>query len=136
MTVENQDPAAATGLSVLPAVSYGEKVSLDSITLPEGIYVSPPPHVFGSKKAGDPRLVITHIVNRNFKSYANVQELGPFHKSFSCIIGPNGSGKSNVIDSMLFVFGFRAQKIRSKKVRSEMVEKYKLVLQQPFKKWS
>lgn len=35
---------------------------------------------------------------------------------FSCIIGPNGSGKSNVIDSMLFVFGYRAQKIRSKKL--------------------
>lgn len=31
-------------------------------------------------------------------------------------MGPNGSGKSNVIDSMLFVFGYRATKIRSKKV--------------------
>lgn len=31
-------------------------------------------------------------------------------------MGPNGSGKSNVIDSMLFVFGYRAQKIRSKKI--------------------
>lgn len=37
-------------------------------------------------------------------------------KQFSAIIGPNGSGKSNVIDAMLFVFGYRAQKIRSKKV--------------------
>ncbi len=32
------------------------------------------------------------------------------------MIGPNGSGKSNVIDSLLFVFGFRAQKIRTKKI--------------------
>lgn len=32
------------------------------------------------------------------------------------MIGPNGSGKSNVIDSMLFVFGYRAQQIRSKKL--------------------
>lgn len=39
-----------------------------------------------------------------------------FMQRFSCIIGPNGSGKSNVIDSMLFVFGYRAQKIRSKKL--------------------
>lgn len=31
-------------------------------------------------------------------------------------MGPNGSGKSNVIDSMLFVFGYRASKIRSKKI--------------------
>lgn len=40
----------------------------------------------------------------------------PPSQRFSCIIGPNGSGKSNVIDSMLFVFGYRAQKIRSKKL--------------------
>ena len=38
--------------------------------------------------------------------------LGPFHKSFTSIVGPNGSGKSNVIDSMLFVFGYKASKIR------------------------
>merc|ERR1712168_1235517 len=62
------------------------------------------------------RLIITHIENVNFKSYAGKQVLGPFHKSFSSIVGPNGSGKSNVIDSMLFVFGFRSKKIRSKKV--------------------
>nr|CAD7198217.1 unnamed protein product [Timema douglasi] len=35
---------------------------------------------------------------------------------FTAIIGPNGSGKSNIIDSMLFVFGYRASKIRSKKI--------------------
>uniref|UniRef100_A0A8B9LFU5 Structural maintenance of chromosomes protein 4 n=1 Tax=Astyanax mexicanus TaxID=7994 RepID=A0A8B9LFU5_ASTMX len=69
-----------------------------------------------TNEPGAPRLMITHIVNRNFKSYAGEQILGPFHKRFSCIIGPNGSGKSNVIDSMLFVFGYRAQKIRSKKL--------------------
>jgi len=31
-------------------------------------------------------------------------------------VGPNGSGKSNVIDSMLFVFGYRAAKVRLKKL--------------------
>lgn len=40
----------------------------------------------------------------------------PVLQSFTSIVGPNGSGKSNVIDSMLFVFGFRANKIRSKKI--------------------
>lgn len=45
-----------------------------------------------------------------------LSSLLPFSQRFSCIIGPNGSGKSNVIDSMLFVFGYRAQKIRSKKL--------------------
>ncbi|KAG8136104.1 putative Structural maintenance of chromosomes protein [Naja naja] len=78
--------------------------------------ISPPPPPAMTNEAGAPRLMITHIVNQNFKSYAGEQILGPFHKRFSCIIGPNGSGKSNVIDSMLFVFGYRAQKIRSKKI--------------------
>jgi structural maintenance of chromosome 4 len=63
-----------------------------------------------------PRLMISKIVCTNFKSYAGVKELGPFHKCFTSIVGPNGSGKSNVIDSMLFVFGYRARKIRSKKI--------------------
>ncbi|NXO01789.1 SMC4 protein, partial [Rhinopomastus cyanomelas] len=78
--------------------------------------ISPPPSPAMTNEPGAARLMITHIVNQNFKSYAGEQVLGPFHKRFSCIIGPNGSGKSNVIDSMLFVFGYRAQKIRSKKV--------------------
>jgi len=75
----------------------------------------PPSLVASSGKEGEPRLMITHIENENFKSYAQVQTLGPFHKNFTCIVGPNGSGKSNVIDSMLFVFGYRSQKIRCKK---------------------
>lgn len=78
--------------------------------------IPPPPAPAMTSEPGAPRLMITHIVNENFKSYAGVQTLGPFHKRFSCIIGPNGSGKSNIIDSMLFVFGYRAQKIRSKKL--------------------
>lgn len=63
-----------------------------------------------------PRLVITHLVLMNFKSYAGRQEVGPFHASFSSVVGPNGSGKSNVIDSLLFVFGFRASKMRQGKI--------------------
>ncbi|XP_052758057.1 structural maintenance of chromosomes protein 4 [Galleria mellonella] len=80
------------------------------------IYIPPAPKPALTFDATGPRLLITHIVNENFKSYAGVQTLGPFHKSFTSIIGPNGSGKSNVIDSMLFVFGYRATKIRSKKI--------------------
>ncbi|KAJ1916560.1 Structural maintenance of chromosomes protein 4 [Mycoemilia scoparia] len=44
--------------------------------------------------------------------------------SFSAIVGPNGSGKSNVIDSLLFVFGFRASKIRQGKL-SELIHNSK-----------
>ena len=66
--------------------------------------------------------MITKLVLENFKSYAGVKTIGPFHKCFSAVIGPNGSGKSNVIDSMLFVFGKRASKLRLKKV-SELIHK-------------
>ncbi|NP_001027927.1 structural maintenance of chromosomes protein 4 [Takifugu rubripes] len=97
--------------------SQGQAAEVDSRSLEEilGSIPAPPPPAM-TNEAGAPRLMITHLVNRNFKSYAGEQILGPFHKRFSCIIGPNGSGKSNVIDSMLFVFGYRAQKIRSKKL--------------------
>ena len=83
----------------------------------DGVFIPPPPPPpkFSGDGTGE-RLVITFIENENFKSYAGRQFLGPFHKSFSSVVGPNGSGKSNVIDSMLFVFGYRAQKLRSKKL--------------------
>lgn len=69
-----------------------------------------------SKQPGAPRLVIEKLVLTNFKSYVGVQEVGPFHRSFLAVVGPNGSGKSNVIDLMLFVFGFRAAKMRQTKL--------------------
>ncbi|KAI3898016.1 hypothetical protein MKX03_027551 [Papaver bracteatum] len=78
-----------------------------------GVETTPP----SSKK---PRLFIKEMVMKNFKSYANEQRVGPFHKSFSAVVGPNGSGKSNVIDAMLFVFGKRAKQMRLNKV-SELI---------------
>ncbi|KAH7886361.1 RecF/RecN/SMC N terminal domain-containing protein [Phlebopus sp. FC_14] len=66
------------------------------------------------------RLVIHKMALINFKSYAGRQEIGPFHKSFSAIVGPNGSGKSNTIDALLFVFGYRASKMRQAKL-SELI---------------
>jgi structural maintenance of chromosome 4 len=35
-------------------------------------------------------------------------------------VGPNGSGKSNTIDALLFVFGYRASKMRQGKL-SELI---------------
>jgi structural maintenance of chromosome 4 len=35
-------------------------------------------------------------------------------------VGPNGSGKSNTIDALLFVFGYRASKMRQGKI-SELI---------------
>lgn len=66
----------------------------------------------------------------NFKSYAGVKEIGPFHKCFSSVVGPNGSGKSNVIDAMLFVFGKRAKKLRLNKV-SELIHQSSAVKEDP-----
>lgn len=97
-----------------PETTPQRNVNLDTDFGP--IEVPPAPQTVATYSINGPRLMITHIVNENFKSYAGVQTLGPFHKSFTSIVGPNGSGKSNVIDSMLFVFGFRANKIRSKKI--------------------
>jgi len=79
--------------------------------------LAPPPVAPSGPK---PRLTIHKIVLINFKSYAGRQEIGPFHKSFSAIVGPNGSGKSNTIDALLFVFGYRASKMRQGKL-SELI---------------
>uniref|UniRef100_A0A915DYX7 SMC hinge domain-containing protein n=1 Tax=Ditylenchus dipsaci TaxID=166011 RepID=A0A915DYX7_9BILA len=57
-----------------------------------------------------------HVMDSEGSSYYGTQTIGPFHKNFTTVIGPNGSGKSNVIDALLFVFGYRASKIRSKKL--------------------
>ncbi|KAI4503798.1 hypothetical protein M0802_001201 [Mischocyttarus mexicanus] len=86
------------------------------IRIDEDIYIPPPPSKINDLDVNGPRLMITQIINENFKSYAGKEVIGPFHKCFSAIVGPNGSGKSNVIDSMLFVFGYKASKIRSKKL--------------------
>ncbi|CAH1781989.1 unnamed protein product [Owenia fusiformis] len=96
--------------------SMGTTIGSSGVPEYEPIVVPPGPEEAGLFDKTGPRLMITHIVNENFKSYAGIKTLGPFHKSFSAIVGPNGSGKSNVIDSMLFVFGYRANKIRSKKI--------------------
>jgi len=82
-----------------------------------GIYIPPelPPIVSAEEKCG-PRMIIKNIVANNFKSYYGEVTIGPFNKSLTSIVGANGSGKSNVIDSLLFVFGYRSSKIRSKKV--------------------
>lgn len=44
------------------------------------IYIPPAPPAVCSLDANGPRLIITHIENDNFKSYAGRRVLGPFHK--------------------------------------------------------
>jgi structural maintenance of chromosome 4 len=62
------------------------------------------------------RLIVRKIMLNNFKSYFGKLEVGPFHKRFTSIVGPNGSGKSNLIESMLFIFGKRANQLRFQKL--------------------
>ena len=46
------------------------------------IVVEPAPEVNLEFDQSGPRLMISHIVNENFKSYAGIQTLGPFHKVY------------------------------------------------------
>uniref|UniRef100_A0A8R1I7V5 SMC_N domain-containing protein n=1 Tax=Caenorhabditis japonica TaxID=281687 RepID=A0A8R1I7V5_CAEJA len=94
----------------------------------EGFEYDPNEDLLGVELAGkyedlaiDPsgsRLIIQTIYVDNFKSYKGKHQLGPLHKNLTMILGPNGSGKSNVIDALLFVFGFKSNKIRTKKLTS------------------
>lgn len=95
---------------------FGDSDEEGGCRITDDIFIPPPPNIRSQVNKQGPRLMITKIVNINFKSYAGTVVIGPFHECFSAIVGPNGSGKSNVIDSMLFVFGYRASKIRSKKI--------------------
>lgn len=56
--------------------------------------------------------MIQKIKLENFKSYAGEKIIGPIHKNFTSVVGPNGSGKSNLIESLLFIFGHWAKKLR------------------------
>ncbi len=64
--------------------------------------------------------MIDRIILENFKSYYGIKEIGPLHKCFTAVVGPNGSGKSNLIESLLFVFGKRAKRMRLNKL-SELI---------------
>ena len=46
----------------------------------EDIYIPPPPPPACTFDSTGPRLIISQIVNENFKSYAGKTILGPFHK--------------------------------------------------------
>eukprot|EP00835_Amoeboradix_gromovi_P003572 NODE_242_length_13076_cov_0.518379.p1 type:complete len:1115 gc:universal NODE_242_length_13076_cov_0.518379:353-3697(+) len=61
-------------------------------------------------------LYLKRIVVENFKSYFGRHNVGDFHPDFTSIVGSNGSGKSNIIDSLLFVFGFRSNYLRHSKL--------------------
>lgn len=61
----------------------------------------------------------TNFLKTSFRPLARAR-LASLSQSFSSIVGPNGSGKSNTIDALLFVFGYRATKMRQGKL-SELI---------------
>lgn len=63
-------------------------------------------------------MIIHKLEIENFKSYNGPHVLGPFDTHFNCVIGPNGNGKSNIIDAVLFVFGFKSSKLRQDSLTS------------------
>ncbi len=63
-----------------------------------------------------PQLVIERIELNNFKSYGGKKVIGPLDEKMTSVVGPNGSGKSNLIESLLFVFGKKAQWMRLKQL--------------------
>lgn len=60
------------------------------------------------------------LSTRYVHSIPNISIHTDASQSFSAIVGPNGSGKSNTIDALLFVFGYRASKMRQGKL-SELI---------------
>jgi hypothetical protein len=74
------------------------------------IYIPPPPNLVCSNETTGPRLIITHIENENFKSYAGKQVLGPFHKVFRVLLAYSCIAFINVRSLIcrlydLYVFG-------------------------------
>ncbi|CAL6100870.1 SMC4-like_protein [Hexamita inflata] len=60
-------------------------------------------------------LRISSIHLENFKSWFGHHTIVLDPTKFTAIVGANGSGKSNIIDALLFVFGFRAKQLRQTK---------------------
>lgn len=114
VTINEQMPPTNSQKEFLPLKPMDSILEkpMDIVVRSRALAVPTAPEAAGPKA----RTVIKYLVLTNFKSYAGRQEVGPFHASFSSVVGPNGSGKSNVIDSLLFVFGFRASKMRQGKI--------------------
>ena len=112
--INEQAPPADSQKAFIPVKAMDAILEkpMDIVVRSRALAVPPTQEDTGPKS----RTVIQYLVLTNFKSYAGRQEVGPFHASFSSVVGPNGSGKSNVIDSLLFVFGFRASKMRQGKI--------------------
>ena len=86
------------------------------------------PTLSASERLGPPICRPSKIVciGLNFRDHALETQAQPpsepviFFKASTSVVGPNGSGKSNLIESLLFVFGKRAKRMRLNKL-SELI---------------
>ena len=90
-------------------LSYSNRTTMEAASKPEVATMEEGGAYIGDAPPGA-RLLIERMELTNFKSYAGLVQIGPFDRNMTSVVGPNGSGKSNVIDAMLFVFGFKANK--------------------------
>lgn len=90
------------------------KPSINNNTLNDDKELNVPPKFIRKSKR---RLIISKIKLNNFKSYYGEHTIGPLHYNFTAVIGANGSGKSNLLESLVFVFGARASKMRLKSLK-------------------
>ncbi|ELA47023.1 hypothetical protein VCUG_01468 [Vavraia culicis subsp. floridensis] len=66
-----------------------------------------------SERKNSYNLRMNDITLFNFKSYEGRHKINNI-SSFTTVVGSNGSGKSNIIDAVLFLFGYSAKKMRHK----------------------
>lgn len=88
--VGEPDPSSETESRRIPAENHRDPNPQDIYTqvtededggmLIGDIYIAPPPKPALTFDSTEPRMIITHIVNHNFKSFAGTEYLGPFQK--------------------------------------------------------
>ncbi|KAH9251801.1 hypothetical protein BASA81_010244 [Batrachochytrium salamandrivorans] len=69
---------------------------------------------------------VSRVELENFKSWKGKQHIGPFHSGFTAVIGPNGAGKSNLMDSISFVTGLKAKRLRGDALKDLIYDADKL----------
>lgn len=69
-------------------------------------------------------MVIETIVIDYFKSFGMECKAFEISSAFNLITGKNGNGKSNVLDALLFVFGFGSKHLRHSKLE-HLINTYK-----------
>lgn len=93
--------ASGDGMEVDEANTGYDTDEEGGMRIDDEIYIPPPLRTFCEVDTTGPRLMITKIVNVNFKSYAGTTVIGPFHKVNFNIIYAYLAVKCGVISNFL-----------------------------------